>query len=37
MYDEGKKGQAQFVIGWQDREKKLFELAGEVAVKLNFK
>ena len=34
-HTEPQKGQAQFVIGWQDREKKLFALAGEVAVKLN--
>ena len=33
--EEPQKGQAQFVIGWQDREKKLFALAGEVAAKLN--
>ena len=31
---EPHKGQAQFVIGWQEREKKLFALAGEVAIKL---
>jgi hypothetical protein len=35
--DEAKKGQAEFAIGWQDREKKLFDLAGEVAVKLGAK
>ena len=32
---EPQKGQAQFVIGWQEREKKLYALAGEVAAKLN--
>ena len=32
---EPQKGQEQFVIGWQDREKKLFALAGEAAIKLN--
>ena len=31
---ECKKGLAQFVVGWQDRERKLFNLAGEVAAKL---
>jgi hypothetical protein len=34
---EAKKGEAQFVIGWQDREKKLFDLAAEVAAKLHMK
>ena len=31
---EREKGQASYAIGWQDREKKLFALAGEVAAKL---
>jgi hypothetical protein len=35
--DEAKKGQAQFVLGWQDREKTLYALAGEVAAKLRAK
>ena len=33
--EERRKGQAWFALGWQDREKKLFALAGEVAGKLN--
>ena len=33
--EEPQKGQAWFVNGWQDREKKLFALSGEVATKLN--
>ena len=32
--EEARKGKEQFVIGWQEREKKLFALAGEVAAKL---
>ena len=32
--DEARAGEKQYVIGWQDREKKLFDLAGEAAVKL---
>ncbi|MEI7672998.1 MAG: hypothetical protein WCK00_12885, partial [Deltaproteobacteria bacterium] len=35
--EEAKKGMEQFVVGWQDREKKLFDLAGEVAAKLGQK
>ncbi len=34
---EERNGQAQFVDGWQDREKALFVLAGEVARKLGAK
>ena len=33
--EERRKGQEWFSIGYQDREKKLFSLAGEVAAKLN--
>ena len=33
--EEARKGEAQFVVGWQDREKKLFDLAGEVAARIN--
>ncbi|HEY1497947.1 MAG TPA: hypothetical protein VGF88_00080, partial [Acidobacteriaceae bacterium] len=33
--EEQKKGLAEFVSGWQDREKALFDLAGEVAAKLH--
>ena len=33
--EEARKGPEQFMIGWQDREKKLFALSGEVATKLN--
>ena len=33
--DEPQKWQASFVNGWQEREKKLFALSGEVATKLN--
>ena len=33
--EEARKGQEWFAIGWQDREKKLFALSGEVAGKLN--
>ena len=33
--EEARKGVAQFVVGWQDREKKLFDLAGEVAARIN--
>ena len=35
LLEEARKGQEQFVIGWQEREKKLFALSGEVAAKLN--
>ena len=35
--EEARNGQEWFVQGWQDREKKLFALAGEVATKLNLK
>ncbi len=35
--DEIRQGLAQFHVGWQEREKKLFDLAGEVAAKLNAK
>jgi hypothetical protein len=34
---EAKKGMEQFVVGWQEREKALYTLAGEVAAKLNSK
>jgi len=34
---EAEKGRAWFALGWQDREKKLFALAGEVVMKLNSK
>ena len=37
IQSEMEKGQASYVIGWQDREKKLFALAGEVAAKLKGK
>ena len=33
--EESKKGQEWFALGWLEREKKLFDLAGEAAVKLN--
>jgi len=33
--EEATKGREWFVLGWQEREKKLFALAGEVAAKLN--
>ncbi len=32
--DEAAKGTAQYIIGWQDREKKLYVLAGEVEARL---
>jgi len=35
--EEARKGQELFVVGWQEREKKLFALAGEVAAKLETK
>ncbi len=35
--EESRKGQAWFRLGWQEREKKLFALAGEVAAKLTLK
>ena len=33
--EEAKKGQEWFALGWQDRERKLFALAGEVEVKVS--
>jgi len=35
--EEARKGREWFVLGWQEREKKLFALAGEVAARLNAK
>jgi hypothetical protein len=35
--EEARKGQEWFAQGWQEREKKLFILAGEVAAKLGMK
>ena len=35
--EESRKGQEWFAQGWQEREKKLFALAGEVAAKLGTK
>jgi hypothetical protein len=35
--DEASKGEQWFVVGWQEREKKLFSLAGEVTAKLGGK
>jgi len=35
--EESRKGQEWFALGWQDRDKRLFALAGEVAAKLNVK
>ena len=32
--NEARKGQEWFALGWKDREKKLFDLAGEVTAKL---
>ena len=31
--EEARKGQEWFALGWQEREKKLFNLADEVAAK----
>ena len=35
QWEERRKGQEWFAIGFQDRAKKLFALSGEVASKLN--
>jgi hypothetical protein len=35
--EEAQKGEAWFVLNWQARERKLFNLGGEVAAKLTLK
>ena len=37
LMEEAKKGKAKFIVGWQEREKKIFDLAGEAYTKLNSK